>query len=168
MIQGVRTRPNYKIKTVVVNPPEKWVVIEQAFEAIVSEKTFDLVQRLLKMDTRVSPGKNVVFPLAGMLFCADCGSPMVRRTITASAANKQICYACSAYKNSGACTSHAIPEQQLLDAVLALLQKHISMVVQMDECLKAIQDAPASAYPRTQGSGAKWKKLRWKKQSTGS
>lgn len=117
-------------------------MIEQAFEAIVSEKTFDLVQRLLKMDTRVSPGKNVVFPLAGMLFCADCGSPMVRRTITASAANKQICYACSAYKNSGACTSHAIPEQQLLDAVLALLQKHISMVVQMDECLKAIQDAP--------------------------
>jgi len=142
MIQGVRTRPNYKIKTVVVNPPEKWVVVEQAFEAIVSEKTFDLVQRLLKMDTRVSPGKNVVFPLAGMLFCADCGSPMVRRTITASAANKQICYACSTYKNSGACTSHAIPEQQLLDAVLALLQKHISMVVQMDECLKAIQDAP--------------------------
>lgn len=67
---------------------------------------------------------------------------MVRRTITASAANKQICYACSAYKNSGACTSHAIPEQQLLDAVLALLQKHISMVVQMDECLKAIQGAP--------------------------
>ena len=45
MIQGVRTRPNYKIKTVVVNPPEKWVVVEQAFEAIVSEKTFDLVQR---------------------------------------------------------------------------------------------------------------------------
>ena len=142
MIQGVRTRPNYKIKTVVVNPPEKWVVVEHAFEAIVSEKTFGLVQRLLKMDTRVSPGKKAVFPLAGLLFCADCGSPMVRRTITAAAANKRICYACSAYKDRGACTSHAIPEQQLLDAVLALLRKHISMAVQMDECLRAIKDAP--------------------------
>ena len=142
MIQGVRTRPNYKIKTVVVNPPEKWVVVENAFEAIVSDKTFNLVQRLLKMDTRVSPGKKTVFPLAGLLFCADCGSPMVRRTITASATNKQICYACSAYKDRGTCTSHSILEQQLLDAVLALLQKHISIVVQMDACLKAINDAP--------------------------
>ena len=63
MIQGVRTRPNYKIKTVVVNPPEKWVVVENAFEAIVSDKTFNLVQRLLKMDTRVSPGKKLYFLL---------------------------------------------------------------------------------------------------------
>ena len=142
MIQGVRTRPNYKIRTVVVNPPEKWVVVEHAFDAIVSEKTFDLVQRLLKMDTRVSPGKKVVFPLAGLLFCADCGSPMVRRTIAAAAKNKQICYACSGYKDRGACTSHTMPEQQLLDTVLALLQQHIRLVVQMDECLKAIKDAP--------------------------
>lgn len=142
MIQGVRTRPNYKIRTVVVNPPEKWVVVEHAFDAIVSEKTFDLVQRLLKMDTRVSPGKKVVFPLAGLLFCADCGSPMVRRTIAAAAKNKQICYACSGYKDRGACTSHTMPERQLLDTVLALLQQHIRLVVQMDECLKAIKDAP--------------------------
>ena len=142
MIQGVRTRPNYKIKTVVVNPPEKWDVVEHAFDAIISEKTFDLVQRLLKMDTRVSPGKKVVFPLAGLLFCADCGSPMVRRTIVAAAKGKQVCYACSGYKDRGACTSHTIPEQQLLDTVLALLQQHIRLVVQMNECLKAINDAP--------------------------
>lgn len=84
MIQGVRTRPNYKIKTVVVNPPEKWVVVEQAFEAIVSEKTFDLVQRLLKMDTRVSPGKNVVFPLQGAFLLQIAEAPWFCRTITAS------------------------------------------------------------------------------------
>lgn len=140
MIQGVRTRPNYKIKTVVTNTPENWSVIENAFEPIVSVKTFRLVQRLLAMDTRVPPNCTTVFPLAGLMVCGDCGSAMVRRTV--SGKNKYVYYTCSASKDKGICSSHLIPEQQLLDTVLALLQKHILLVVQLDECLSAIKDAP--------------------------
>lgn len=38
LIQGVRTRPNYKIKTVVESSPENWVVVDDAIEAIVTPK----------------------------------------------------------------------------------------------------------------------------------
>ncbi len=46
-------------------------------EAIISKSEFDLVQELLLRDTRVAPEKSEVFPLAGMVYCADCGEPMV-------------------------------------------------------------------------------------------
>lgn len=141
LIQGVRTRPNYKIKTVVETAPENWTVLENAVEPVITEKTYRLVQRLLKMDTRTGPKESTVFPLAGLIFCGDCSSPMVRKT-TVSGNKKYIYYTCVSSKEKGVCSSHLIPEQQLLESVLVLLQKHIALVVQLEECLKAIQETP--------------------------
>lgn len=141
LIQGIRTTPNYKIKTIVEAAPENWVVVDEAIEAIISPKTFALVQRILKMDTRTAPKEDMVFPLAGMIVCGDCGSPMVRKT-TVSGKKKYIYYTCISSKEKGVCSSHLIPEQQLMDSVLILLQKHISLVAQLEECLKTIQSSP--------------------------
>ena len=141
LIQGMRTTPNYKIKTVIKASPENWVVVDDAVEAIISPKTFALVQRILTMDTRTAPKETMVFPLAGLVFCGDCGSPMVRKT-TVSGKKKYIYYTCISSKEKGVCSSHLIPEQQLMDSVLILLQKHISLVAQLEGCLKAIQSSP--------------------------
>ena len=35
LVQGIRTRPNYKIKTVIVNEQDKWAIYENAHEAII-------------------------------------------------------------------------------------------------------------------------------------
>ena len=84
LVQGIRTRPNYKIKTVIVNEEEKWAIFENAHEAIIKPRIFLLVQRLLELDTRTSPNEEGVFPLAGLLYCSDCKGPMIRKTQTAS------------------------------------------------------------------------------------
>lgn len=55
LVQGIRTRPNYKIKTVIVNEQDKWAIYENAHEAIINPRQFVLVQRLLELDTRTSP-----------------------------------------------------------------------------------------------------------------
>lgn len=78
LIQGIRTKPNYKINTVIVNDEDKWVKVENAHKPIVSERIFNLVQRLLLLDTRTSPKERVVHPLAGLVICGDCKGPMVK------------------------------------------------------------------------------------------
>ena len=109
LVQGIRTRPNYKIKTVIVNEQDKWAIYENAHEAIINPRQFVLVQRLLELDTRTSPRENGLFPLAGLLCCGDCGGAMVRKTQTSG--NKRFCYyTCSNHKNTGECTSQRISQ----------------------------------------------------------
>lgn len=141
LIQGVRTRPNYKIKTVVVKEEDEWVIVENAHEAIIEPKIFLLVQRLLELDTRTSPHEEKVFPLAGLTYCGDCGGTMVRKTTT-SGGKKFAYYVCGTHKKSRSCSNHQIPEKQLEETVLALLQEHIQMIVELDACLQAIRNTP--------------------------
>lgn len=141
LIQGVRTRPNYKIKTVVIKEEDEWVIVENAHEAIIEPKIFLLVQRLLELDTRTSPHEEKVFPLAGLIYCGDCGGTMVRKTTT-SGGKKFAYYVCGTHKKSHSCSNHQIPEKQLEETVLALLQEHIQMIVELDACLQAIRNTP--------------------------
>lgn len=141
LIQGVRTRPNYKIKTVIVKEEDEWVIVENAHEAIIEPKIFLLVQRLLELDTRTSPHEEKVFPLAGLIYCGDCGGTMVRKTTT-SGGKKFAYYVCGTHKKSHSCSNHQIPEKQLEETVLALLQEHIQMIVELDACLQAIRNTP--------------------------
>lgn len=68
-------------------------------EAIVSERDFELVQRLLAMDTRTAPGNNEVYNLSGLVICADCGVPMVRKNSTSGGRHYSY-YMCATNKYS--------------------------------------------------------------------
>lgn len=141
LVQGVRTRPNYKIKKVVINDAENWCIVDNAHEPIVSDRIFALVQKLLALDTRTSPNETSVFPLAGLIECGDCHSSMVRIQSSAHG-RKYTYYVCSENKHTKACSSHRIPEKVLEDTVLFVLQEHIRLIVEMDECLKSVQGMP--------------------------
>lgn len=141
LVQGIRTRPNYKIKTVIVNEEEKWAIFENAHEAIIKPRIFLLVQRLLELDTRTSPNEEGVFPLAGLLYCSDCKGPMIRKTQTASG-KKFYYYVCGHHKKTGKCSTHRISKNQLEDTVLKLLQEHIRLLMELDTCLQTIRSAP--------------------------
>lgn len=141
LVQGIRTRPNYKIKTVIVNEEDKWIIRENAHEAIIEPRMFLLVQRLLELDTRTSPNEDRVFPLAGLLYCSDCQGPMIRKTQTAG--NKKFYYyICGHHKKTGKCTTHRISKDQLEETVLRLLQEHIRLLMELDNCLQNIRNAP--------------------------
>ena len=142
LIQGIRTKPNYKINTVIVNDEDKWVKVENAHKPIVSERIFNLVQRLLLLDTRTSPKERVVHPLAGLVICGDCKGPMVK-TSTSSGGKKYCYYICDTNKKHKGCTnSHRISESDLEQTVLLLLREHIRMVCELDSCLEVIRKVP--------------------------
>lgn len=129
LIQGRQTTPNYKVKTRVMKPESQWVRIEDSHEALISRQDFELVQELLRLDTRCTPGGDRVYPLAGVLVCGGCMESMVRRTVPANG-KQYVYYVCSANKkNKRECSPHRISESDLTEAVLKSIQLHVSEIL---------------------------------------
>ena len=141
LVQGKRTTPNHKVKQTYVKPEDDWIRIEKNHEPLVSDRDFEIVQRLLGMDTRTSPDQKQVYLLSGIAVCADCGAPMTRKVSTV-AGKKYAYYLCSTNKETKRCSSHRIPEKDLEDAVLVMLKQHIQNILHLKRILEFIGTVP--------------------------
>ena len=141
LVQGKETTPSYKVHKRVTKDESEWSVIEDSHEAIISKIDFDSVQKVLKCDTRRSPGGKAVGLFSGMIFCGDCGASMVRKTVPAGE-KKYVYYVCSAHKQDKSCSPHRIRDNALEEIVLDSLKQHISEVVDMRELLEITDTAP--------------------------
>jgi hypothetical protein len=145
LTQGVRRRPNYKVKTLVQVQESEWVVVENAHEAIIDPRTFALAQKVIGLDTRTPPGSGRIYPLSGLLTCGDCGSAIIRKPQKVGDKVYDY-YVCKGNKTTGQCSSHRISGAQMEAAVLALLQEHIDLLAQMESCLEAIRQRPGNHF----------------------
>lgn len=141
LVQGKETTPSYKVHKRITKDESEWTVIEDSHEAIISKIDFDSVQKVLKCDTRRSPGGKAVGMFSGMIFCGDCGASMVRKTVPAGE-KKYVYYICSAHKQDKSCSPHRIRDNALEEIVLDSLKQHISEVVDMSELLAITDTAP--------------------------
>lgn len=141
LVQGRQTTPNHKVKKSVVKPEKDWVRVEKNHEPVVSDRDFAIVQRLLGMDTRMSPEQAEVYPLAGMVVCADCGAAMVRKNVCAG--NKKYrYYVCSRNKATKECASHRIAAERLEEAVLHLLKVQIGNILDLKRVMEKVSEIP--------------------------
>ena len=141
LVQGKETTPSYKVHKRITKDESEWSVIEDSHEAIISKIDFDSVQKVLKCDTRRSPGGKAVGLFSGMIFCGDCGASMVRKTVPAGD-KKYVYYICSAHKQDKSCSPHRIRDNALEEIVLDSLKQHISEVVDMSELFAITDTAP--------------------------
>lgn len=141
LVQGKETTPSYKVHKRVTKDESEWSVIADSHEAIISKIDFDSVQKVLKCDTRRSPGGKAVGLFSGMIFCGDCGASMVRKTVPAGE-KKYVYYVCSAHKQDKSCSPHRMRDITLEEIVLDSLKQHISEVVDMSELLTITDTAP--------------------------
>lgn len=66
------TRKSYKSKKKIQNPEEKQVVFENTHESLVSQETWEIVQKNRENRRRLTKmGDMGMF--SGLLYCADCG-----------------------------------------------------------------------------------------------
>ena len=145
LIQGKTGTPNYKIKQRVAKPDDELIRIEDAIEAIVERKDFDLVQELLSRDTRTAPESELLYPFSGVVFCGGCGSPMVRKT-SSSRGRKYVYYVCSENKRDRKCCSpHRISEKLLDEAVLKAVRAHINEILTLAEAAREAADVTQTA-----------------------
>lgn len=134
LVQGKRGTPNYKIKKMRMREERDWVVAENTHEPIVDPLTFATVQRMLQRDTRTAPQNETVYPLGGMVFCADCGASLLRRTVKRG--NRSFSYyVCSAHKRGKGCSSHSFEQGRLEQTVLRAINKQIEVILGTGELL---------------------------------
>jgi len=130
---------DFKNKKYVKNPREEWLIFENTHEAIVTQETWDLVQKLRQTKRRKS-NLGEANPLTGLIYCADCNGKLFNhRRSTSSPIRKrdggkeyyckpQNFYVCSTYKRTSAkynkkCTPHVIQTGLVKQIILELLQE---------------------------------------------
>lgn len=137
--QGKTTTPNYKVKMRVVKEESKWARVENAHEAIITPTQFELVQLCLGMDTCRAEGNEEIYPFSGMIYCEDCQSPMVHRAATSNG-KKYHYYVCSGNKrDKNSCTTHNIKCELVEEVILATVQAHINMAIDIDNAMREME-----------------------------
>jgi hypothetical protein len=137
LIQGKVSTPNYKLKELQTKPEDEWNKVENAHEPIISKSRFDLVQKILRLDTRTSPKNSKVFIFSGILICGGCGSRMTRKTVPYKGI-KYFYYFCPTGKKNGCEESTMVKEQDLLDCTLESVKSHISNIAELERLLASL------------------------------
>lgn len=133
LLQGKRTTPNHKVKKVIQKKEEEWVRCENAIEPLISRHTYQVVQHLIKHDTRKS--HNGLALLSGLVECADCHQSMIRK----SPNKTNFYYICSTSLYEKECRPHSFSEKKLIEIVKDSLLYYISLMVELDKALQYVK-----------------------------
>ena len=137
LIQGKVSTPNYKLKELQVKPIDEWYRVENIHEPIISKSRFDLVQKIMRLDTRTSPKNNKVYTFSGILICGCCGTRMTRKTVPYKGA-KYFYYFCPTGKKNGCTGSAMVKEQDLLECALDSVKAHVSNIAELERLLASL------------------------------
>lgn len=149
LIQGRQTTPNHKVKVRQAVPEKDQVRVESAHTPLIDPRLFEIVQTLLERDTRTAPDKQAVFPLSGLLYCGDCGQPMIRKSTSytsrkaGSGPLKYAYFVCHGHAKEQSCSWHRIKEKDLMEAVLQAVNHHVRSVLDTRKALQALSSAPS-------------------------
>ncbi len=138
--QGKSTTPSFKVKRRILKPREEWSIVRGAHKAVIAQNDFEIVQKLLAMDTRTSPKSNVVELFSGIVYCGECGAAMVRKTVP-SGKKKYIYYVCAAHKNEKTCYAHSLRDSILEGIILESVKRQVQSVLGMEKVLELIKMA---------------------------
>lgn len=123
-LQGKSITLSYKSKKQIEKEKEEWIRVEDTHEAIISKEIFAIANTMLKRDLNNSRGKDKIDIFTGMLFCKECGSSLIRRTIKYKE-REEIFYICSKYNKEKSCSRYSIKEETLIKTVSKIIKSYI-------------------------------------------
>ena len=134
---------NFKNKKRLQNPEENWKIFKNVHEPIIDRNTFETVQKMKAKGKRRAPNpehaeKNM---FCGLLYCADCGSPL---WFNVNHPNTDIKYfMCSNYKGRrGTCEgTHYVRADSLEQIVMLELRSLASFLIEDEEAFADILEA---------------------------
>ena len=142
-VQGKRTSPNHKSRTLTMKQESEWDRVEGTHEPIISQSQFEAVQALLRRDTRTAPDQETLYLFSGFLQCGDCGRNMIRQQRKYKDRTYGY-YTCAGHHNKTGCSSHMISEKKLFDAVLSAIQAQFAAILELDRLLQYANEFPDS------------------------
>lgn len=137
LIQGRTSTPSFKVKKQKLLSEDEWSIVEDNHEAIIDIQIFNTVQRMLTRDVRMAVNEGRVLPLAGTVYCGDCGNTMSRRTVK-RCGKPYYYYWCGTYKSTRECTIHNISQKKLEEAVMNAIKTQINLVIEADKMMAEI------------------------------
>lgn len=99
------------------------------------------MDRLLKMDTRIPPGKNRTIVYAGFVRCGNCGQNMTQRQIIQSSRRYNYYVCCSRNKKPYECADYRISKPVLEQEIFNQIQNHINEVLYIRDMMPKINIA---------------------------
>lgn len=140
MVQGRKRKVSYKSRRCVSVPAGEWFRVEGTHQAIIPADTFQMVQGLMAPRVR-SDGSGKIHPLAGLVFCADCGGVMVKNSNGKQGERRREYLRCRhSLPEDGRCGSHSIRLDLLLELIWGRLRELLA-ACPMGEAL-ARQEVP--------------------------
>jgi len=140
LTQGKFSTPNYKLKEIIQRPKSDWHVIENAHEAIIARHNFDLVQKILRLDTRTSPNSDKVYLFSGILVCGCCGNRMTRKAVPYKGV-KYFYYYCPTTKKRGCVGGVNLKESDLVECVSESVKAHITNIASLETLVANLDSA---------------------------
>jgi len=137
LVQGKTGTPNYKIKEVLQKPESEWHRTENAHEAIILRHNFDLVQKIMRLDTRTAPKGDKVYLFSGILICGCCGNRMTRKTNRYKGETYNY-YHCPVGKKNGCGYPVMLKESDLINSVLGSVKAHITNIASLETLLAGL------------------------------
>ena len=138
LLQGKQEKINYKVNKNRDKPQSEWICVQKTHEPIITTKNFNSVQRLLKYDGRASVDTGIAHMYTGVLFCADCKKPMIKR-VNKYKGIENTYYICSTKNKSLGCSRHSIQEEELSGIVLKAIQKFVSAFIDSEEIIEYLK-----------------------------
>ena len=114
-----RTTISYKNKTRIDRPESEQCLVKNTHQPLITQEQWEIVQEVRQHKKRTAKHMDEPNVFSGLVFCADCGKPMVLHR--ASTMKKvEYNFKCYTYGKKGktACTAHHIRECELTQIVL--------------------------------------------------
>ena len=153
MVQGVKRQSFHDGKKQYHRSEAEWNIVENTHEPIIDEETFATVQimakaahdayyeNLGKFDD-LGKTENI---LRGLIFCADCGKPLVRYKSVSHGKKLWYLFICPTHaSNNNACPLKSIREDELFPVLQEVISKQIALAVAMDVLLASVNSSPAN------------------------
>ena len=126
LVQNKRNKINYKVKKIVKNNPNNYVVVESSHEPIIDKETFESVQKRIPKNVGRNEKKEEHL-LDGLLYCGECKH---RISVTSRRKKDNRCYTiCNYYRtynNSHVCTTHSNNYDSLEEYIINSLKEECS------------------------------------------
>lgn len=136
MVQNKTKIISYKSSKRIKNHEDNFIIVKNTHEAIIDKTTFEKAQILLKQNANKSHGNSKIYPLSGVVKCADCGREMSRQK---NGTNKKIYYyyICTRFRSydNSKCTRHSIRCDKLEQSAFEIIRKQIELAVSMEEII---------------------------------
>ena len=144
LVQNKRNKVNYKVKRIIKNNPENYIVVENTHEAIIEKEIFYQVQKRIPKNAGRNEKKETHL-LDGLLYCGDCGH---RISVTSRRKKDNRCYTiCNYYRTYmkyHVCTTHSnnydVLENIILNTLKELCLNYIDKKKIKEETLKNINN----------------------------